>query len=298
MWGTAGGLLGIPIKFYPKGEEKQRELAEQFAVAVQEDNKGEPGELAKFFDDHPEYEARLALFKSPEERLKNFMIDNMWARWFEMPKVNQDEIREQLGDDFAMKFLDKETQSYDTITPEQLQIWLALTKGKQVGRLSAETNALIELNQLQLTDPETAWRVQTFYDSRKQGFENFSTLQNEYYSKNEQGKQKYLKEHPELKEYWDFRRNWMQKNPDLVRFLTDDEKQLKKYENIRRDPEVAVPTAQEIKARFSPAMGQLLNQWTQGQSLPPSMERYMGQLAGQYGMTQTQLARILLGQTP
>lgn len=293
-FGAITSILGIPIKSYPTGEQAQRELGEQFSAAIQANEKGDPDALFDFFEENPEYEARLALFKSPEERLKNFMVDNLWARWNELPEVNQKEMAEQLGDNFQSMFLEKETRSYETITPEQLQIWLALTKGKQVGRLSAETEALVEFNQIKLTDPETAWRVETFYDSRKQNFPDFSTMQNKYYSLNEEGKKKYLKQNPGLKEYWDFRRQWMTKNPDLVRFLTDDEKQLKKFEKMRRDPEVAVPTAQEIKANFSPAMTQLLGQWTEGQTLPPSLDRYMGQLASEYGLTQEQLSRILV----
>lgn len=288
FFGALGGIVGIPVKSYPTGEEAQRELGKVFSEAMQANEKGDPDALFKFFEDHPEYESRLALFKSPEERLKNFMVDNLWSRWNELPKLTQDEMKDQLGENFATMFLNKETRSYDTIKPEQLQIWLALTKGKQVGRLSATTEALLELNQLKLTEPETAWRVQTFYDSRKQFFENYYELQNGYYNKKEGvDRQKYLAANPQLREYWDFRRKFMEKNPDLVRFLTDDPKQLKKYENMQRGApdQFTVPTAQEIKSQLSPEMLEILGQWKQGQDLPRSVGGYLQGLGYQYGLS-------------
>lgn len=294
--GTISSMLGMPVRAYPEGEEKQRELAEKFSEAYMRFDAGDIDALTDFFDQYPEYESRLALFKSPEERLKRFQIDNLWQRWNEIPKVNQNEIREQLGDNFATLFLDSTTQNYEAITNEQLQIWLALTKGKQIGRLSAETEALIELNQLKLTDPATAWRVQTFYDARKTDFTDFYKWQNEYYGKKTDAEKKaYLNENPQLREYWDFRRRWMEKNPDLARFLTDDEKQLAKFANIRRNPEVAVPTREELASNFSPEMGELLQGWTSGEDLPFVMDEYLETLSAQYGLTPRQILGIMTG---
>ena len=292
--GTVLGALGIPVRAYPEGEQAQRELADQFGKAMEARDRGDVEALSKFFDEYPEYEARLALFKSPEERLKNFMVDNIWSRFNSLPKVQRDEVSEQLGPNFQTYFLDKQTQSYDALTPEQLNLYLKLMGGDVVGKLTATEEALVEFNQLKLTEPETAWRVQTFYDSRKSEFPGWYDVQQGYFERTtEAAKAKYKRENPELQEYWDFRRQWMEQNPDLVRFLTDDEKQLKKYEKMQRDPEVAVPTAQEIRANFSPETTELVQQWTQGQSLPPQVDGYMEQLAEQYGLTKEQLAGIL-----
>ena len=301
-WGGAvAGILGIPLKSYPTGEQKQRELGDLFGQAMDAYGKGDPEPITKFFEDHPEYESRLALFKSPEERIKNFMIDNMWSRWNDMPKVNQDEARDQLGENFVNFFLTKETRNYESIKPEQLQIWLALVHGKQIGKLAASTEALVELNQLKLTDPETAWRVQTFYDTRKSNFADFHKWQDKYYSypQGSAARSKYLKETPQLKMYWDFRRKWMEKNPDLARFLTDDEKQLAKYANMKRDTQspISAPTRNELMQQVSPEFQELIQGWTFGQDLPPHMERYLEMLANQYSpeINARTLAGILTG---
>lgn len=294
--GTFLGALGIPVKSYPTGEAAQRQLKEQFSKAYDAYNAGDVDALTDFFDEHPEYESRLALFKKPEERLQNFMIDNIWARWNDMPKVHQDELKEQLGPNFSDFFVNKETRNYESLTPQQMQMWLKLMGGKQVGRLDASTEALLELNQIRFTEPETAWRVDTFYEMRNANFPDWYKLQNQYYNLPEGAKRsEFIKSNPQLKGYWDARRGWMEKNPDLVRFLTDDEKQLKKYANQRRDPEFAVPTAQEIAANISQPNIELIQQWTAGQTLPYSTDRYLDMLAQQYGMPKRQLLGILTG---
>jgi hypothetical protein len=288
-------VAGVNLKTLPVGEQQQRILADKFSEAYKAKEAGDPKALATFFNDHPEYEARLALFKSPEERLKTFMTDNVWTAYNNMPEVNRKEVADQLGSDFQQKFLDKETRNYDSLSPLQLQVWLKLMNGKQVGALSASDEVMAELNHLKLTDPSTAWRVQTFYDMRNQ-FQNWNTLQNKYFSlSTTEQKKAFMAQNPELKQYWDSRRSWMNKNPDLVRFLTDDPKQLKQYENKNRNPQVAEPTAQEIRSKISQPTMELLAQWQQGANLPPSVQQYVSLLAKSYGMDSRTLLGIITG---
>lgn len=282
-------LLGIPVNSYPVGEQKQRELQDDFSRAYQAYNKGDVDALTNFFDEHPEYEARLALFKKPEERLKNFMIDEVWSRWNEMPKVNRDEVADQMGPSFNDAFLDKETRSYDSIDPVQLQVWLKLMGGKPIGTLTADQKMLLEFNQLRLTKPETAWRAQVFYDARTQNFPGWYETQNGYYNLPKAQRRTYLTQHPELKEYWGWRREFMEKNPDLVPYLTDDEKAIERASQQVRVPEQAVPTENEILSSLSPAMQALLQQ---GGEIPYPVTHQLDLLAEQYGMEPEQLYRI------
>lgn len=296
--GVFGNIIGVPLRAYPSGEQKQRELAEEFSRAYEAYDKGDVDALNTFFEEHPEYESRLALFKSPEERLKTFMVDHIWNRWNELPKIHQDEIKEQLGQNFETYFMDRNTRNYDNLSPQQLNIYLKLMGGKTVGQLSATEEAMVELSQLKLTEPETAWRVDTFYAARKEDYPDWYALQNKYYDLSGKAAQaRFRNENPQLVEYWEFRRKWMEQNPDLVRFLTDDEKQIKKYERMNRNPEVAVPTADEIRSNFSPESMELIQEWAGGQNLPPSIRRHMQQLASQYGLTEQQMLGIM-GVTP
>lgn len=295
--GTLLGLLGIPVKSYPEGEQKQKQLQQQFYEALKQRDAGNEDALKKFFDDNPEYEMKLALNKKPEERLKTFMIDNMWSRWNELPKLTQNEVKDQLGPAFADKFLNKDTQNYDAITPQQLQLWLKMTGGKNVGELSATESALTELNQLKLTDPATAWRVQAFYDGRNQDFPDWYKLQQEYYKLPEgKAREAFKRDNPQLSDYWKSRRQWFDQNPDLVKYLTDDPKQLKKYENKKRNPQVAVPTADELRSQMSEPMIELVQDWKGGQNLPPQMENYLANIARQYNISPRELVGIITGQ--
>lgn len=295
--GAALSLLGIPVKSYPEGEKKQKELQQQFYEAIKQRDAGNEDALAKFFKDNPEYEMKLALNKKPEERLKTFMIDNMWSRWNELPKLTQNEIKDQLGPTFADKFLNKDTQNYDAITPQQLQLWLKMTSGKNVGELSATESALTELNQLKLTDPATAWRVQSFYQMRNEDYPDWYDLQKKYYSLPEgKARDAFKRENPQLSDYWKSRRQWFDQNPDLVKYITDDPKQIKKYENVKRNPQVAVPTADELRSQLSEPMIELIGDWKGGQNLPPDMENYLANIAKQYNISPRELVGIVTGQ--
>jgi hypothetical protein len=295
--GTVLSALGIPVHAYPTGEQQQRELAKEFSAAYQEKQNGNVEAMTNFFNAHPEYESRLALFKSPEDRLKNFMVDHVWSRWNEMPKVNQDELKSQLGDKFANSFINKETRSYDSIDPLTMQVWLKLMGGKPVGSLTADQEVMTELAHLKFTDPETSWRVQTFYDMREQNYPNFYKLQNGYYSQNGKlARDRYLQKNPELKSYWDARKKWMSKNPDLVRFLTDDPKQLAKFAKASRNPAQAVPNAQEIKSQFSQPMLEILQDYRGGKQMPGSLQNYVDQLARMYNIPSRDLIGILTAQ--
>lgn len=282
-------LLGIPVSSYPEGEKAQRALQDDFGRAYQAYQKGDVEALTDFFDAHPEYESRLALFKKPEERMKNFLIDEVWSRWNQMPKVNRDEVREQMGDTFNQAFLDKDTRSYDDIDPVQLQIWLKLMGGNPIGTMTADQKMLLEFNQLKLTDPETAYRAQVFYDKRNQDFPGWFEAQNAYYTKGPS----YRKPTPFLRSYWDWRRGFMQDNPDLVPYLTDDQKAIDRAAQQTRVPEVAVPSAEEIRANLSPAMQGLLAEAAQGQDLPYEASEQIEVLAEMYGLTTQQMYGIL-----
>ena len=329
--GTAGAILsffGINVKSLPPGEQNLRRLQDDFGNAYQQYHDanqalekfiGQHPELGRegaieawercypaqarnadalknFFEEHPEYEARLALFDKPEERVRKFMVDQIWQQWNEYPKLNQDEIRDQLGPDFDQAFLNKNTRSYDNLSPEQLSVWLKLMGGNPVGTLTATDQALLSLQSLRLTKPETAYRVQVFYDTRKSTYSDFYTLQNGYYAyETKRERDNYVREHPELREYWDWRRDFMNKNPDLVPYLTDNERDIERARNRHRQ-EGAVPTAQEISVNLGPEITELLHDYAPGDALDPVVERELAYYAGQYGMTPEQILNIARSQ--
>jgi hypothetical protein len=319
------GLLGISVTSVPQGENNLRRLQDDFGMAYQQYKSAndsletyladhadlDPQEataawekknpklakdgdaLTQFFDDHPEYETRLGLFDPPEKRLHTFMIDEIWKHYNELPKVNQDEVREHLGTDFQEAFLNKETRSYDDVPTETMSVWLKMMRVDPLGGLTADQRLLVNLyGKVKFTDPETANRVEVFYDSRKQNFPEFYDLQSGYYElKSKTDKKKYLRENPELKQYWDFRSSFMRDNPDLLSYLTDDEKAIAKAKYQARTKN-AVPTAKEIQIQLPPALQQVIR-LSDGGKLPPAAERELEHIASQNNLTLDQLEGIL-----
>lgn len=222
--GGIGSMLGIPAKAYPVGEESSRMLQDDFGRAYDAYKAGDVEALRNFFDNNPEYEARLAIWDEPQERMRNFLIDGMWSKYHDMPSPHKAELKEQLGPEFQQYFLDKETRSYESIPIETMQIWLKMMGGDPPGTLNSPAPPLV------LTDSDIAWRVDNFYDIRTQLFPDYRDLQNTYFDLEEgTPRRKYLKEHPELIEYWDWRRDFMQRNPDTAAYLEDDPDKRPKY---------------------------------------------------------------------
>jgi len=324
--------LGIKVNSYPEGEESLRRLSDQFGKAYEAEQVADqkfdafmaanpqysdeealiafehkfPQDaantqaLSAFFNEHPEYEARLGLFDKPEVRLQKFMVDEVWNTWNELPTLTRNELQDQLGQQFTDQFLSKETRATDSISSEQLSIWLKLMGGDTPMIMTADQNMLISLfqGQLKLSDPETAWRAEVFYGSRKRMFGDYYSLQNAYYALPQDKRKAYLAANPELKAYWDWRRDFMQKNPDLVPYLTDDPKAIAKAQATKRitGNQGVVPTQKELAARMTPETQQLLSMTLQnGDEISDDLEFMLMQVGMYYSLTAQQVAQIMGG---
>jgi len=324
------GLLGIPVTTVSQGENELRKLQDDFGIAYQKykvandslekyiadhpemdrDAASDAWEaanpklstdadaLGKFFDDNPEYETRLGLFDKPEEQIQKFMVDEVWAAYNALPKVNQNEVREHLGTEFEQAFLNSATRNTDAVSPELMAVWLKMMNVDPMGGLTADQRLLTQLyGPVQMTDKETAWRVEVFYDKRKQQFPNYFDLQSQYYEIQNKGQRKaFLASNPELKAYFDFRTNFMTQNPDLVPYLTDNQKAIDKAKYQSRQ-EGAVPTSQEIKVNIPPDVNEILTYYFQnGSEIPPVVMQELEYLGSQQGLTAEQMLNILQGQ--
>ena len=261
--GAALKVLGLPAKAYPEGEKYVRQLADDYAEAVRnyEMTADYASTIGKFKDEHPEWEARLALFKKPEERARQFLVDEIWDQWNNLPKVHKDEYKELFGREFVEKFYNKETRSYDSISQDELQFWLSAMGGEVPGL--ANMNAMpADFLQLRLTDPDKAWRAEMFYQNREKIFggyiwdrlDEFSAVpdtrvyvapadvtafvqererrygdaifdtQNEYYSfpKGTGQRKAFLDANPQLREYWSWKADWEAANPQAAAYLDSD----------------------------------------------------------------------------
>jgi hypothetical protein len=252
--GPAGvliGLAGFPVHTYPEGEETVRKEQDEYAAAWAEYDRlvSDPtfeGNAYKtvfdpFYDKYPEYEARVALFAKPEERLNRFLQDSVWDKYYSLTRVEQEFLKESLPD-FARDFVDKDTR-LETQSVEKMALWLKLMGGDPVGGLDPKDANTVPLN---FPDKTTANIAQGFYDGRDRMFPQWYELsqqyfevpdgrqyvappavnayvqerdklfgqeifdiQNQYYALKDAGDKAgakaYLNANPELKQYWDWK---------------------------------------------------------------------------------------------
>jgi hypothetical protein len=261
-------------------------LNTQFSDAYGKYEKGDIDALNNFFEAHPEYEARLALYDNPEVRMRDFMVDELWNTYNSMPTVNKNEVREQLGELFDGAFINKETRSYDSIPLETMQVWVKLMGGNPVGTLKTPSEKM-----LKLTPPETAWRLQVFYDTRNMTFPDFYEQQKEYYTMKQgsQGRRDYLKKYPQLKQYWNWRNDFMMRNPDAVAYLTDTPEDYQ-YSSMQQAEEANANqpnyTWNEWKTQLGSNLSNLvLDNIRNGDRLSSAAESQLEYIAGQMGIS-------------
>ena len=216
----AGWVFGSAGQFYPEGEKNQRDLKSLYDAAWVAEKGGDTSALQRFFSAHPEYEARLALYDNKEDRLKNFLIDNVYAGYFALPILYQRQVQAELGKEFTEAFLNKETKSHSSIDPETLASW-ARTMGRYVPK-----NVTGKAVDVAFAPPNVARDVQEYYGLRKTlyDWEKVSALQNAYFAipKDErvtvappevmaylalpaksQARRDYIKAHPSVSKYFD-----------------------------------------------------------------------------------------------
>ncbi len=214
-WVTFLKTVGLPAYIYPEGEQHQRQLSDDFEKAMEAYEAGDTESYNRFFDQNPEFANRLALFDEPEERMQKFMVGEVWNLYSELQSVDKSIARDMLGDEFTMRFLDKDTRNYDAIPTEQLQMWAKMLGGDPPGTMS-------EAFPITFAPPEIASGAQVFYDTRATNFPNFYDLQSKYFMLNDSARKQYLVEHPELKQYWDWRRDFLKRNPTIAPYIDDN----------------------------------------------------------------------------
>jgi hypothetical protein len=234
--GKLGGVLYtlpttiFPAGLLPEGEFLQRGLNAEYAKAWESYENGNPKAINEFFEEHPEYQARLALFDEPEERLRQFLVSEVLEKWFELELMNKPLVIEQLGEDFETMFLDNETKDYTAIDPAMLAYWARMLGG--VVPDVEETRGMDGGKEgLKLYKPEVLAQVEEYNALRDEQFPNYKFLQDIYFGLPEEPKSTrygFLDQYPELKEYWTWKDSYLKTHPDVQAYVDE---QKKKYES-------------------------------------------------------------------
>ena len=123
-------LSWLPAKLLPTGELESRGLQKEYKKAWEDYEQGDVEAVNRFFDEHPEYKARTALYEDdPAVRLHKYLENEVSERYYDLPKAFQEKAREAMGDDFISAFVDKETRDPEGVPVETLSQWSKMLGG-------------------------------------------------------------------------------------------------------------------------------------------------------------------------
>ena len=157
-----------------------------------------------------------------------------------------------------------------------------------------------------LTDTATARQVQVFYDIRERMFQyrdEIKPLQNTYFKLEEgEARRGFRRDHTALEQYWDWRREFMKKNPTITPYIEDDPDKQPKYESeaaleqaYAGEPSL---TRDEWRTTLGYSAWNLVEQnITQGIELEPVVLEYLELATGQDSQfVLSQVSQVLAGQ--
>lgn len=221
-----GAIQSLPNLFfgatiYPEGELELRGLKEKYDQAWRNYTNGDKQAINAFFEEYPEYEARLALFDEPEERLRQMLVSEIWDRYTKLPSINRREAADQLGEEFKARFLDKETRNYDGVDVRMLSMW-AQALGSDLPK-TEETQPVIDQpgEELQLYDDPIAQAVDHYRAQREQLYPGITSLSAAYYDLDKAERRRFLAQFPRLKEYWKWKDEYEAQNPLVAAYNQD-----------------------------------------------------------------------------
>jgi hypothetical protein len=222
---TLGGYAGLPANLLPDSELKLRGLKDDFDAAMSAFRMGDDSAAREFFDEHPEYEARLALYDTPEQRLRQFLVSQVWENYLALGGTHKEQVREAFGDVFTDAFLNQETRSYDSISVNTLARW-AQALGGRAPQQVAPAEDDIDFGKLELAPDWIAEAVDTYRQERNANFPNWYAVQQRYFALPKgAARRAYLGQFPWLKDYWDWAREYKAAHPEIVDFVSAPESQ-------------------------------------------------------------------------
>jgi hypothetical protein len=224
VFDAAGALLttAFPISIISKGELKARDQYELYKQAWKDQENGNPKAVSKFFVDHPEYAARLAQYKDPEQRMRNLLTSNIWDALDQLEGPNKYALIDSMGPAFQETFLDKNLADTTAIDLETLAYWSKVVGGnvprtEQTAKVIDEPMKDSEAVAMYPTDINTA--VADYWKEKNRLWPNISTIQAEYYN---QGKSSaVLQKFPQLEKYWEWNRQYKAAHPEVAAYVKE-----------------------------------------------------------------------------
>ena len=258
----------FPAGLLPQGELEYLELKDEYSAAWELYKLGDKSSLTEFYDEYPVFEARSALNDEPDERMRQFLVGQIWDKYMALDSINKSEVRSQLGQEFENRFMNNETRDTDSITLETLAKW-----AYALGTNTLQTSELQDVENtipIDLWDPQIAQAYTAYQEEKNSRFPNWYAIQQQYYNlpKNERGA--YLKNHPELSEYWTWKREYAANNPSIQPILA-----MQSAENDIPTNQKGGFTQEELSQMPEELFPQLLSHFMLGSDLGPGAWTYL-----------------------
>jgi len=208
----------FPQGLLPQGELIYKGQQQEYNLAYDKYKAGDKNALRDFYNEHPEYETRSALYtKDPEARLKQYIIGSLWDTYMGSSGLNKGLISEALGDDFEKKFLSQSGDVQAMIPLETLMIW-AKTMGNTVPQPEAmpDFSAPEEVQNLDLWSENVTKSYDQFIKEREALYPLYYGLQQEFYSLSDSEQKRFLKANPSLDQYWKWKAKYEEDHPELA----------------------------------------------------------------------------------
>jgi hypothetical protein len=131
-----------------------------------------------------------------------------------------------MGEEFKELFLSTETRDYEAIGIPTLTAW-AMMLGNAVPQTEENKQiAQAEVPQVDLMPSMQAKFVEEYQDARNAKFYNWFNEQQAYYALPEGPKRReYLKQHPQLKEYWSWKNQYRTDHPEIESWFQEQSQQ-------------------------------------------------------------------------
>jgi len=222
----------MPFSVLPEGEMIQRGLAVEYKKAWDMVKAGDLKAINKFFEEHPEYQARLAINKEPDERMKQLLIDQIWNQYNQIPSPNKRQVAEGLGDKFQTNFLNTATHDYDTIDIPTLAYWTQALGGQvpdKAGKLPQ-----YQMPKIETYTPAMTKAITDYKNEKNQLFPMVDLQQQMYFDKGSD--KSILAAFPQIKEYWDWKKKYEASHSVLKPYFAANREAAKAPETVPTEP--------------------------------------------------------------
>jgi hypothetical protein len=222
----------MPFSVLPEGEMIQRGLAVEYKKAWDMMKAGDLKAINKFFEEHPEYQARLAINKDPDERMKQLLIDQIWNQYNQIPSATKKMVAEGLGDKFQTNFLNTATHDYETIDIPTLAYW-AQALGGQIPDKAGKVPQY-QLPKIETYTPAMTKAITDYKNEKNKLYPMVDIQQQMYFDK---GKDKsILASFPQIKDYWDWKKKYEASHPVLKPYFEANREIAKEPAKIETEP--------------------------------------------------------------